>query len=54
MHAIPHEMLIIGGAAIGAHGDGQLDARAKAIGGGFMRAAKGPKHNKQDHIDVSS
>jgi len=52
MHAIPHEMLIIGGAAIGALVTGNSMHEIKAFGGGFMRAAKGPKHNKQDHIDV--
>ena len=52
MHAIPHEMLIIGGAAIGALVTGNSMHELKAFGGGFMRAAKGPKHNKQDHIDV--
>ena len=52
MHAIPHEMLIIGGAAIGALVTGNSMHELKALGSGFMRAAKGPKHNKQDHIDV--
>ena len=52
MHAIPHEMLIIGGAAVGAIVTGNSMHELKAFGGGFMRAAKGPKHNKQDHIDV--
>lgn len=52
MHAIPHEMLIIGGAAIGAVVTGNSMHELKALGSGFMRAAKGPKHNKQDHIDV--
>jgi chemotaxis protein MotA len=52
MHAIPHEMLIIGGAAIGALVTGNSMHELKAFGNGFMRAAKGPKHNKQDHIDV--
>ena len=52
MHAIPHEMLIIGGAAIGATVTGNSMHELKAFGGGFLLAAKGPKHNKQDHIDV--
>ncbi|MEJ5977508.1 flagellar motor stator protein MotA [Novosphingobium sp. PS1R-30] len=52
MHAIPHEMLIIGGAAVGAIVTGNSMHELKAFGGGFLRAAKGPKHNKQDHIDV--
>jgi chemotaxis protein MotA len=52
MHAIPHEMLIIGGAAVGAIVTGNSMHELKAFGGGFLRAAKGPKHNRQDHIDV--
>ncbi len=52
MHAIPHEMLIIGGAAIGATVTGNSMHELKAIGAGFAKIFKGPKHNKQDHIDV--
>ena len=37
MHAIPHEMLIIGGAAIGAVITGNSMHELKAIGGGVMR-----------------
>jgi chemotaxis protein MotA len=52
MEAIPHEMLIIGGAAIGATVTGNSMHELKAIGGGFAKIFKGPKHNKQDHIDA--
>lgn len=52
MHAIPHEMLIIGGAAIGATVTGNSMHQIKAIGGAFAKLFKGPKHNKQDHIDA--
>jgi chemotaxis protein MotA len=52
MAALPHEMLIIGGAAVGALVTGNSMHELKALGGGFVRAMKGPKHNKQDHIDV--
>jgi chemotaxis protein MotA len=52
MEAIPHEMLIIGGAAIGSLITGNDMHGLKALGGGFGRVFKGPKHNKQDHIDV--
>ena len=52
MHAIPHEMLIIGGAAIGAIVTGNSMHELKALGGGFGKIFKGPKHNKQDHIDA--
>ena len=52
MHAIPHEMLIIGGAALGAVVTGNSMHELKAIGGCFGKMFKGPKHTKQDHIDV--
>ncbi|MET0250671.1 MAG: flagellar motor stator protein MotA [Novosphingobium sp.] len=52
MHAIPHEMLIIGGAAAGALVTGNSLHELKALGGCFKRIAKGPRHTKQDHIDA--
>jgi len=52
MHAIPHEMLIIGGAAIGAIVTGNSMHELKGLGGSFAKIFKGPKHNKQDHIDA--
>lgn len=52
MHAIPHEMLIIGGAAIGALVIGNSMHELKALGGCFGRIVKGPRHTKQDHIDA--
>lgn len=52
MHAIPHEMLIIGGAALGAIVAGNSLHGLKAIGGSFSKIFKGPKHTKQDHIDA--
>ncbi len=52
MEAIPHELLIILGAAIGATITGNSLHGIKAIGGGFGRVFKGPKHTKQDHIDA--
>ena len=52
MHAVPHEMLIIGGAALGAVVAGNSMHELKAIGGAFAKVFKGPKHSKQDHIDV--
>ncbi len=50
--ALPFEMLIIGGAAIGATVAGNSLDGLKALGGGFMKIFKGPKHTKQDHIDA--
>ena len=52
MEAIPHEMLIILGAAAGAIVTGNNMHGIKAFGGGFGKVFKGPKHTKQDHIDV--
>lgn len=52
MHAIPHEMLIIGGAAVGAIITGNSMHELKGIGGGFGKIFKGPRHTKQDHVDA--
>jgi len=52
MEAIPHEMLIIGGAAIGAIVTGNSMHELKGLGGSFAKIFKGPKHNKQDHVDA--
>ncbi|MEZ0497280.1 flagellar motor stator protein MotA [Sphingomonas sp. IW22] len=52
MHALPHEMLIIGGAALGALIIGNSGRELKAIGGGVMKVIKGPKYKKQDYLDV--
>ncbi|OYW44846.1 MAG: flagellar motor stator protein MotA [Sphingomonadales bacterium 32-68-7] len=52
MHALPHEMLIIGGAAIGALIAGNSLHELKLLGGGLAKVFKGPKHSKQDHIDA--
>jgi chemotaxis protein MotA len=52
LEAIPHEMLIIGGASIGAIVAGNSLHELKAIGGSFVKIFKGPRHSKQDHIDA--
>ena len=52
LHALPHEMLIIGGAAVGAMVTGNSLHGLKAIGGAFGKVFKGPRHTKQDHIDA--
>jgi chemotaxis protein MotA len=52
LHAIPHEMLIIGGAAVGAIVAGNSMKELKAFGGGFGKVFKGPKYNKKDYLDV--
>lgn len=52
LHALPHEMLIIGGAAVGALIIGNSGRELKALGGGFMKVLKGPKYKKQDYLDA--
>ncbi|MBX7500539.1 flagellar motor stator protein MotA [Qipengyuania sp. YG27] len=52
MEAVPHEMLIIGGAAVGALVAGNSMDGLKAIGKSFKVIFKGPQHTKQDHIDA--
>lgn len=51
MHALPHEMLIIGGAAIGSLIIGNSGADLKALGGGMAKVFKGPQYKKQDYLD---
>lgn len=52
MSAVPHEMMIIGGAAIGAMVAGNSLHELKAIGASFKKIFKGPRHTRQDHIDA--
>ncbi len=52
LSAVPHEMLIIGGAAVGALIAGNSLHELKAIGTGLGKVFKGPRHNKQDHMDA--
>jgi len=52
LHAIPHEMLIIGGAGLGAVIAGNSMKELKAFGGGFAKVFKGPKYGKKDFLDV--
>lgn len=52
MHALPHEMLIIGGAALGAIVAGNSGTELKALGGGFVRVFKGPRFKKGDFLDA--
>ena len=49
-HAMPHEMLIIGGAALGALIIGNSGAELKAMGGGLGKVFKGPKYKKQAYL----
>jgi chemotaxis protein MotA len=51
LEALPHEMLIIGGAAVGSLIIGNSGADLKALGGGFAKVFKGPSYKKQDFLD---
>jgi chemotaxis protein MotA len=51
MHALPHEMLIIGGAALGSLIIGNSGSDLKALGGGLAKVFKGPQYKKQDYLD---
>ena len=52
MEAIPHEMLIIGGAAVGALIIGNSMKELKALGSGIGKVFKGPSYKKQDFLDA--
>lgn len=51
LHAMPHEMLIIGGAALGSLIIGNSVAELKSLGGGLVKVFKGPLYGKQDYLD---
>ncbi|MCK0129432.1 flagellar motor stator protein MotA [Erythrobacter sp. F6033] len=50
--ALPLEMMMIGGAAIGAVLIGNSMHEIKLLGGGFAKVFKGPKYSDDDHIDA--
>ncbi|MFN4060038.1 MULTISPECIES: flagellar motor stator protein MotA [Paracoccus] len=52
LHALPFEMMMIMGAAVGAYLLGNDTHVLKATVGGLVRAFKGPKWTAQDHQDV--
>ena len=52
LHALPIEMTIIGGAAIGATLAGNSAAELKGLMGGFAKVFKGPQYGKQDFLDT--
>ena len=52
LEAMPHEMLIIGGAAIGALIIGNSGSELKALGAAMVTVFKGPRYKKQDYLDV--
>jgi len=50
--ALPYEMMIIGGAAVGAYLIGNRADTIKATGGAFKIVFKGAKWKKQDYLDL--
>jgi chemotaxis protein MotA len=52
LHAVPHEMMIIGGAAVGALIAGNSMKELKALGGGVGAVFKGPRYRKKDFLDL--
>ena len=52
LEAIPHEMIIIGGAAIGAIVAGNSMKEIKQLGGSLGKVFKGPKYVKKDYLEV--
>lgn len=51
LHALPHEMLIIGGAGVGALIIGNSVNDLKGLGSGVAKVFKGPQYGKQDYLD---
>ncbi|MBO9623704.1 MAG: flagellar motor stator protein MotA [Sphingomonas sp.] len=52
LHALPHEMMAIAGAAIGAFIVGNSMSTVKKAGAGIMRAFKGARWSAQDYKDL--
>jgi len=52
LKALPLEMMMIGGAAIGAVFIGNSMHEIKLLGGGAGKVFKGPKYTDEDHIDA--
>lgn len=52
MHSLPFEMMMIGGAAVGAYLLSNDSAVLKATLGGIIRSFKGPRWSESDHQDV--
>lgn len=51
-YAIPHEMMIIGGAAIGATIAGNSQRQLKALAHGVSKIFSGPRYSKADFLDT--
>src|SRR3546814_19718163 len=53
LEALPHEMLIIGGAAVGSLIIGNSGKDLKALGGGIVKVFRGPTYKKSDYLERS-
>jgi chemotaxis protein MotA len=53
-HALPHEMMAIGGAAIGAFIMSNSMGDIKHVAGGFGKIMKGAKYKKSDYMEMLS
>jgi chemotaxis protein MotA len=54
LHALPHEMMAIGGAGVAAFLIGNSMATIKGVGGGFGKIFSGPKWKATDYRDLLS
>src|SRR3954454_11417509 len=52
VEALPHEMMIIGGAAIGAIIARNSMKELKGLGGGLVKVFKGPRYDRKDFLDT--
>jgi chemotaxis protein MotA len=54
LHALPHEMIVIGGAAIGAFVMANSIGDIKHVAGGFGKILKGARYRKADYVEMLS
>ncbi|MEN0072731.1 MAG: flagellar motor stator protein MotA [Paracraurococcus sp.] len=54
LHALPHEMIVIGGAAIGAFVMANSIGDIKHVAGGFGKILKGARYKKADYVEMLS
>jgi chemotaxis protein MotA len=52
IEALPHEMMIIGGAAVGAIIAGNSMKELKGLGGGIAKVFKGARYDRKDFLDT--
>jgi chemotaxis protein MotA len=52
VEALPHEMMIIGGAAVGAIIAGNSTKELKGLGGGIVKVFKGARYDRKDFLDT--